>query len=141
MYNNSNCIIYSSNQTFQSKVCIARVYIFFFLKKYTCKLISKFFILCSFVTKILDYALEDSQSKSSLVYSLSVCISLLDPKRSAVSSPLFHSFRSQNMYEPPIPVSPHTIGAMLPKLGKYSHVGKSLNAQYIMIFHLVILCA
>ncbi|MED6216910.1 hypothetical protein PIB30_012371 [Stylosanthes scabra] len=71
----------------------------------------------SFVTKILDYALEDSQSKSSLIYSLSVCISLLDPKRSVVSFPLFHSLRSQNMYEPPIPVNPDTIGAMLPKLG------------------------
>ncbi|KAL2984156.1 hypothetical protein AAZX31_12G072800 [Glycine max] len=73
----------------------------------------------SFVAKILGYALEDSQSKSSLVNSLSVCISLLDPKKSAISSPLFHSFRSQNMYEPPIPVNPDTIGAMLPKLGEF----------------------
>ncbi|ESW04258.1 hypothetical protein PHAVU_011G080000 [Phaseolus vulgaris] len=72
----------------------------------------------SFVAKILGYALEDSQSKSSLVNSLSVCISLLDPKRSAIPSPFFHSFRSQNMYEPPIPVNPDTIGAMLPKLGE-----------------------
>ncbi|CAI8616413.1 unnamed protein product [Vicia faba] len=71
----------------------------------------------SFVAKILDYALDNSQSKSSLVNSLCVCISLLDPKKSAVSSSLFHSFRSQNMYEPPIPVNPDTIGAMLPKLG------------------------
>ncbi|KAG4387187.1 hypothetical protein GLYMA_11G145600v4 [Glycine max] len=73
----------------------------------------------SFVAKILGYALEDSQSMSSLVNSLSVCISLLDPKKSAISSPLFHSFRSQNMYEPPIPVNPDTIGAMLPKLGEF----------------------
>ncbi|XP_019413562.1 PREDICTED: serine/threonine-protein phosphatase 6 regulatory subunit 3-like isoform X2 [Lupinus angustifolius] len=72
----------------------------------------------SFVAKVLGYALEDSQSKSSLVNSLSVCISMLDPKRSAVSSSLFHSYRSQNMYEPPIPVNPDTIGAMLPKLGE-----------------------
>ncbi|KAG4385844.1 hypothetical protein GLYMA_12G174000v4 [Glycine max] len=72
----------------------------------------------SFVAKILDHALEDSQSKSSLVNSLSVCVSLLDPKRSAISSPLFHSFRSQHMYEPPIPVNPDTIGAMLPKLSE-----------------------
>ncbi|XP_020202342.1 serine/threonine-protein phosphatase 6 regulatory subunit 3 isoform X2 [Cajanus cajan] len=72
----------------------------------------------SFVAKILDHALEVSQSKSSLVNSLSVCVSLLDPKRSAISSPLFHSFRSQHMYEPPIPVNPDTIGAMLPKLGE-----------------------
>ncbi|KAE9620558.1 putative SIT4 phosphatase-associated protein family [Lupinus albus] len=72
----------------------------------------------SFVAKVLGYGLEDSQSKSSLVNSLSVCISMLDPKRSAVSSSLFHSYRSQNMYEPPIPVNPDTIGAMLPKLGE-----------------------
>ncbi|CAL0334035.1 unnamed protein product [Lupinus luteus] len=72
----------------------------------------------SFVAKILGYAVEDSQSKSTLVNSLSVCISMLDPKRSAVSSPFFHSYRSQNMYDPPIPVSPDTIGAMLPKLGE-----------------------
>ncbi|BAT91970.1 hypothetical protein LR48_Vigan05g178500 [Vigna angularis] len=72
----------------------------------------------SYVEKLLDHALEDSQSKSSLVNSLSVCVSLLDPKRSAISSPLFHSFRSQHMYEPPIPVNPDTIGAMLPKLGE-----------------------
>ena len=75
------------------------------------------FLICSFVAKILGHALEDSQSKSSLVNSLSVCISLLDPKRSAISSPLFHSFRSQHMYEPPIPVNPETVGAMLVKLG------------------------
>ncbi|KAI4334392.1 hypothetical protein L6164_019090 [Bauhinia variegata] len=72
----------------------------------------------SFVARILSHALEDSHSKSSLVHSLSVCISLLDPKRSAVPSPLFHSFRSQPIYEAPIPVNPDTIGAMLPKLGE-----------------------
>ncbi|KAG5248247.1 serine/threonine-protein phosphatase regulatory [Salix suchowensis] len=42
---------------------------------------------------------------------------LLDPKRSAMSSPLMHSFRSHHMYESPIPVNPETISAMLPKLG------------------------
>ncbi|XP_062171213.1 uncharacterized protein LOC133876998 isoform X1 [Alnus glutinosa] len=71
----------------------------------------------SFVARIFGHALEDSHSKSCLVHSLSVCISLLDPKRSAVPSPMFHSFRSQHMYEPPISVNPETIGAMLPKLG------------------------
>ncbi|XP_015581310.1 serine/threonine-protein phosphatase 6 regulatory subunit 3 isoform X2 [Ricinus communis] len=71
----------------------------------------------SFVARIFGHALEDSHSKSGLVHSLSVCISLLDPKRSAVSSPFLHSFRSQHMYESPIPVNPETITAMLPKLG------------------------
>ncbi|XP_044504625.1 serine/threonine-protein phosphatase 6 regulatory subunit 3-like isoform X2 [Mangifera indica] len=70
----------------------------------------------SFVARIFGHALEDSHSKSGLFHSLSVCISLLDPKRSATSSPLMHSFRSQHMYESPIPVNPETIGAMLPKL-------------------------
>ncbi|KAK8544955.1 hypothetical protein V6N13_066268 [Hibiscus sabdariffa] len=71
----------------------------------------------SFVARILDHALEDSHSKYGLVHSLSVCISLLDPKRSAIASPLMHYFRNQHMHEPPIPVNPETINAMLPKLG------------------------
>ncbi|XVF46333.1 hypothetical protein PTKIN_Ptkin03bG0018700 [Pterospermum kingtungense] len=71
----------------------------------------------SFVARIFGHALEDSHSKSGLVNSLSVCISLLDPKRSAIASPWMHSFRNQHMYEPPIPVNPETINAMLPKLG------------------------
>ncbi|KAJ7981005.1 Serine/threonine-protein phosphatase 6 regulatory subunit 3 [Quillaja saponaria] len=71
----------------------------------------------SFVARIFDHALEDSPSKSGLVHSLSVCISLLDPKRSPLSSPMFHSFRGQPIYESPVPVNPETVGAMLPKLG------------------------
>ncbi|XP_024017094.1 serine/threonine-protein phosphatase 6 regulatory subunit 3 isoform X2 [Morus notabilis] len=71
----------------------------------------------SFVARIFAHALEDSHSKSGLVHSLSVCISLLDPKRSMGSSPLFHSYRSQHMYDSSIPVNPETLGAMLPKLG------------------------
>lgn len=76
-----------------------------------------FFSVCSFVARIFGHALEDSNSNSGLVHSLSVCISLLDPKRS-VPSPMLHSFRSQHMYESPTPVNPETVGAMLPKLGK-----------------------
>ncbi|KAK8641496.1 hypothetical protein V6N13_010897 [Hibiscus sabdariffa] len=71
----------------------------------------------SFVARIFGHALEDSHSNSGLVNSLSVCISLLDPKRSAISSPLMHSFQNHLMYEPPIPVNSETINAMLPKLG------------------------
>ncbi|GMJ15447.1 hypothetical protein like AT1G07990 [Hibiscus trionum] len=71
----------------------------------------------SFVARIFGHALGDSHSKYGLVHSLSVCISLLDPKRSAIASPLMHYFRNQHMIEPPIPVNPETINAMLPKLG------------------------
>nr|XP_043625504.1 serine/threonine-protein phosphatase 6 regulatory subunit 3-like isoform X2 [Erigeron canadensis] len=70
----------------------------------------------SFVARIFGHALEDSHSKSGLVHSLSVCISLLDPKRS-LPSVLFHSFRGQHVYEAPVQVNQETVGAMLPKLG------------------------
>lgn len=70
-----------------------------------------------FVERIFSHALEGSQSKSSLVHSLSVCISLLDPKRS-IPSPAMYSFRSQHTYESTTNVNPDTVGAMLPKLGE-----------------------
>ncbi|RZC70448.1 hypothetical protein C5167_033593 [Papaver somniferum] len=68
----------------------------------------------SFIERIFCHALEESQSKSGLVHPLSICISLLDSKRSASS---FYSMRSQHLYEQPIPVNPVTITAMIPKLG------------------------
>ncbi|KAK8562293.1 hypothetical protein V6N12_010377 [Hibiscus sabdariffa] len=71
----------------------------------------------SFVERIFGHTLEDSHSKSGLIHSLSICISLLDPKRSAIVSPLMDSFQHQDMYEPPIPVNLETINAILPKLG------------------------
>ncbi|KAF6134919.1 hypothetical protein GIB67_002320 [Kingdonia uniflora] len=71
----------------------------------------------SFVTRIFGHALEDSQSKSCLVHSLSVCISLLDHKRSTYFS-MIHTMRSQHMYGTSSPVDLETIiSAMLPKLG------------------------
>ncbi|CAN6890760.1 unnamed protein product [Brassica oleracea] len=69
-----------------------------------------------FVSRILGHALEDSHSKSGLVHSLSVCTSLLDPRKSATSSSMFNSYSGQHMFESPVPVSQETIGAMLPKL-------------------------
>lgn len=84
-----------------------------------------FFISCSFVSRIFDHALEDSQSKSSLVHSLSVCISLLDPRRS-ITSPLIHSFRCQHMHESPVYVNSETVDAMLPKLGKNMYINRLL---------------
>ncbi|OIS96585.1 PREDICTED: serine/threonine-protein phosphatase 6 regulatory subunit 3-like isoform X1 [Nicotiana attenuata] len=69
----------------------------------------------SFVARIFGHALEDSHLKSSLVHSLSVCISLLDPKRS-IPSTMMYSFRNQQVYESPVHANPDTIDAMLPKL-------------------------
>ncbi|KAL0757944.1 hypothetical protein Bca101_095612 [Brassica carinata] len=74
----------------------------------------------SFVARIFGHALEDSHSKSGLVHSLSVCTSLLDPRKSsASSSSMFNSYRGQPIFEaPPVPVTQETIDAMLPKLGE-----------------------
>ncbi|KAM3399106.1 serine/threonine-protein phosphatase 6 regulatory subunit 3 isoform X1 [Capsicum galapagoense] len=77
----------------------------------------------SFVARIFGHALEDSHSKSSLVHSLSVCISLLDPRRSIPSS-MMYSFRNQQVYESSVHVNPDTIDAMLPKL---AHLEKFSN--------------
>lgn len=70
----------------------------------------------SFVARIFGHAFEDPQSKSSLVHTLSVCISLLSPRRSLVSSPFMYSFRGQQIFESPISVNPETIATMLPRL-------------------------
>ncbi|XP_049408894.1 uncharacterized protein LOC125872223 [Solanum stenotomum] len=70
----------------------------------------------SFVARIFSHALEDSHSKSALVHSLSVCISLLDPKRS-IPSPMMYSYRCQHVYESSVCVNPETISAMLPNFG------------------------
>ncbi|XP_076940334.1 uncharacterized protein LOC143609470 isoform X2 [Bidens hawaiensis] len=70
----------------------------------------------SYVTRIFGHALEDSHSKSGLFHSLTVCISLLDPKRSARSS-FFNSFQGQQVYELPLQANQETVDAMLPKLG------------------------
>ncbi|KAJ8430386.1 hypothetical protein Cgig2_032125 [Carnegiea gigantea] len=66
--------------------------------------------------RIFGHALEDFSTKSGLVHALSVCVSLLDPRRSAASL-LIHPFRGQHMYEAPLAVNPETIRAMLPRLG------------------------
>ncbi|CAN8255033.1 unnamed protein product [Cochlearia groenlandica] len=73
----------------------------------------------SFVARIFGHAFGDPQSKSSLVHTLSVCISLLSPRRSLVSSSFMYSFRGQQIFESPISVNPETIATMLPRLGDF----------------------
>ncbi|KAF5180264.1 Sit4 phosphatase-associated family protein [Thalictrum thalictroides] len=78
----------------------------------------------SFISRIFGHALEDSQLKSGLVQSLSVCISVMDPKRLASNS--IHSIRNQHFYESTVTVNPETVSAMLPKLGKFFGSNKSV---------------
>ncbi|CAF2152113.1 unnamed protein product [Brassica rapa] len=79
----------------------------------------------SFIARIFGHAFGDPQSKSSLVHTLSVCISLLSPRRSLVSSYFMYSFRGQQIFESPISVNPETIATMVPRLGDFV---KLLNA-------------
>ncbi|MQL99915.1 hypothetical protein Taro_032647 [Colocasia esculenta] len=79
----------------------------------------------SFVSRIFDHALVDTTSKSSLIHSLSVSISLLDSRKSE-STALIHSIKNQTSFESQIPVDSETIAAMLPKL---DHLLSLLNVS------------
>ncbi|KAF8783588.1 hypothetical protein HU200_000526 [Digitaria exilis] len=69
----------------------------------------------SFVGRLFRHALEESRPKSVLVHSLSVCISLLDPKRLASAS--YQAFRSNLSYGTLVTASPETVDGMLESLG------------------------
>ncbi|KAF9588957.1 hypothetical protein IFM89_017636 [Coptis chinensis] len=69
----------------------------------------------SFIGRLFRHALEDSRPTSVLVHSLSVCISLLDPKRSS-SSP-YHMYRGQLTQGPTITANPEMVEGMLESLG------------------------
>ncbi|KAK3134686.1 hypothetical protein QOZ80_5BG0409450 [Eleusine coracana subsp. coracana] len=70
----------------------------------------------SFVGRLFHHALEESRPKSVLVHSLSVCISLLDPKRLASAS--YQAFRSNLSHGTLVTASPETVNGMLESLGE-----------------------
>ncbi|XP_073008817.1 uncharacterized protein [Typha latifolia] len=70
----------------------------------------------SFVGRLFRHALEDSRPKSVLVHSLSVCISLLDPKRLVSSS--YQAFQSPLSHGTLVTASPETVDGMLESLGE-----------------------
>ncbi|KAF8408785.1 hypothetical protein HHK36_004854 [Tetracentron sinense] len=69
----------------------------------------------SFVGRLFRHALEDSRPKSVLVHSLSVCISLLDPKRLTLGP--YHTYSRQQSHAPSITANPETVEGMLDSLG------------------------
>ncbi|KAL6609485.1 hypothetical protein ACP70R_039454 [Stipagrostis hirtigluma subsp. patula] len=69
----------------------------------------------SFVGRLFRHALEESRPKSVLVHSLSVCISLLDPKRLASAS--YQAFRSNLSHGTLVTATPETVDGMLENLG------------------------
>lgn len=78
------------------------------------------FVAChfSFVGRLFRHALQESRPKSVLVHSLSVCISLLDPKRLASAS--YQAFRSNLSHGTLVTASPETVDGMLESLGECS---------------------
>ncbi|KAI4340414.1 hypothetical protein MLD38_025253 [Melastoma candidum] len=85
-----------------------------------------------FIEMLFGHALQDSASKSSLTHSLSVCITLLDPKRADTYSPLSRSFQSEDTNDDSILANPEIINAMLPKFGDLlSELNSSSNVNIL----------
>ncbi|XP_030968511.1 serine/threonine-protein phosphatase 6 regulatory subunit 3 isoform X2 [Quercus lobata] len=70
----------------------------------------------SFIGRLFRHALEDARPKSVLVNSLSVCISLLDPKRLTLGI-YHHTYNRQITQGPPVTANPETVEGMLESLG------------------------
>ncbi|GJU61347.1 serine/threonine-protein phosphatase 6 regulatory subunit 3 [Tanacetum coccineum] len=69
----------------------------------------------SFIGRLFRHALEDSRPKSVLVNSLSVCISLLDPKRQ--TSGTYYMYNRQSTQGSVVSTKPETVEGMLESLG------------------------
>ncbi|KAL6992192.1 hypothetical protein U1Q18_010299 [Sarracenia purpurea var. burkii] len=69
----------------------------------------------SLIGRLFRHALEDSRPKSVLVNSLSVCISLLDPKRLTLGT--YHMYSRQLTHGSTISANPETVEGMLGSLG------------------------
>ncbi|KAK6150137.1 hypothetical protein DH2020_017662 [Rehmannia glutinosa] len=69
----------------------------------------------SFIGRLFRHALEDSRPKSVLVNLLSVCISLLDPKR--LTSGTYYLYSRQMTHGSGSTANPETVQAMLESLG------------------------
>ncbi|XWS16660.1 hypothetical protein CRYUN_Cryun34aG0110100 [Craigia yunnanensis] len=69
----------------------------------------------NFIGRLFRHALEESRPKSVLVNSLSVCISLLDPKRLTLG--VYHTYNRQVSQGSMIAANPETVEGMLESLG------------------------
>ncbi|XP_006644315.1 serine/threonine-protein phosphatase 6 regulatory subunit 3-like isoform X1 [Oryza brachyantha] len=84
----------------------------------------------SFVGRLFHHALEESRPKSVLVHSLSVCISLLDPKRLASAS--YQAFRSNLSHGALVTASPETVDGMLESLGNLLKLLDTSGAENVL---------
>ncbi|XP_043688957.1 serine/threonine-protein phosphatase 6 regulatory subunit 2-like [Telopea speciosissima] len=85
----------------------------------------------SFVGRLFHHALEDSRPKSVLVHSLSVCISLLDPKR--LSSGPYHTYGRQLSHVPIVTATPETVDGMLESVGDLLKLLDVSSAESILL--------
>ncbi|MBA0695235.1 hypothetical protein Goari_001869, partial [Gossypium aridum] len=69
----------------------------------------------NFIGRLFRHALEDSRPKSVLVNSLTVCISLLDPRRLTLG--VYHTYNRQISQGSTISANPKTVEGMLENLG------------------------
>ncbi|CAL1402829.1 unnamed protein product [Linum trigynum] len=69
----------------------------------------------NFIGRLFRHALEESRPKSVLVNSLSICISLLDPRRLNLGT--YHTFNRQLNHGSAVSASPTTVEGMLESLG------------------------
>ena len=68
----------------------------------------------SFIQRLFNQALEAKDSRSTLVHSLTVCISLLDPKKYVVAG----IGRGQQIPDSLVTTNPEVIDGMLQRLGQ-----------------------
>ncbi|KAL2652053.1 hypothetical protein R1flu_020181 [Riccia fluitans] len=82
----------------------------------------------TFVARLFNHVLEDPSSKSTLIHSLSVCISLLDPKRAASVA----AARGQHPAEPLLTANPETVEGMLQRLGELLKILDVSNDEKVL---------
>ncbi|KAF5736375.1 serine/threonine-protein phosphatase 6 regulatory subunit 2 [Tripterygium wilfordii] len=85
----------------------------------------------SFIGRLFRHALEDSRPKSVLVNSLSVCISLLDPKRHSLGA--FHAHNRQFAHGSTITASPETVEGMLEGVDGLLKLFDVSSANYVLL--------
>ncbi|XP_059288401.1 uncharacterized protein LOC132041702 isoform X2 [Lycium ferocissimum] len=84
----------------------------------------------SFIGRLFRHALEGSRPKSVLVNSLSVCISLLDPKR--LSSGTYYMYGRQSMQCSGVSANPETVEGMLGSLGDLLKLLDISSEDYVL---------
>jgi serine/threonine-protein phosphatase 6 regulatory subunit 3 len=76
-----------------------------------------------FISKLFKHVLSDPQSKSSLINALSVCITLLDPRRISAAAAAGQARGIQNLQPGTgglVAAAPETVDGMLSELGEAS---------------------